>query len=190
MIEKAKTIQLVRNVKKGDEAAFTMLYDAFQKNVFFWGFYYFTDKEKALDIVQDVFTIVWKKIHSLKDDGAFYTWLRTITLNVCRNEERRDKLEICELYDFSMEQFATKESNMQNIDYHLFLDLVKRLIFELKESLRLVAFLHFIRDYEPVEIARMLDIPLGTIHSRLHRIRLDLRYLLTQNGYGYTCNEA
>lgn len=181
---------LVSQVKARDELAFNQLYESFNENVYYWAYYYFTDREQAFDVIQDVFTIVWEKIDTIKDERAFYSWLRSITLNVCHRLQRAKKLDIMELYEQSIEQFACVTYTKEKLDYEFFMDTLQMLILSLQDSLRTTAFLHYIQEYEPIEISKLLHVPLGTIHSRLYRIWLDLSYQLHKHGYSMNRNDA
>ncbi|MFC2116953.1 sigma-70 family RNA polymerase sigma factor, partial [Bacteroidota bacterium] len=85
---------LVKNLKKGDLDAFRMIYSKYKPKVLFFAWSYLKSKEKAEDIVQDVFTKVWENCNFLQEHYSFNNYLFTITKNTILNNIRKANYEI------------------------------------------------------------------------------------------------
>ena len=85
---------LVVKLKKGDLDAFRMIFSKYKTKVFYFACSYLKSKDKAQDIVQDVFTKVWEKRECLEEHYSFNSYLFTITKNVILNIIRKTKYEI------------------------------------------------------------------------------------------------
>lgn len=120
------------------------------------------------DAVQETIITAYSKLHSLRDDRFFRTWLCRILINECYRICRANK-RVVPLEDY-METECPPE---QQDDLGLF-----EAIMELKTELRLVIVLHYIEGFQTAEIAGMLRIPEGTVKSRLSRARTELKSAL------------
>ena len=81
-----KTIIKAQN---GDTEAFSEIYRAYYKKVYFIAHQYFRDEEMAKDIVQETFILVHKKINQLREPKTFPAWLRKVTYSLCVNQSRK-----------------------------------------------------------------------------------------------------
>ncbi len=117
------------------------------------------------DAVQETIITAYSKLHSLRDERFFKTWLCRILINECYRICRANK-RVVPLGDY-MEARASSE---QQNDLGLF-----DAIMELKTELRLVIVLHYIEGFKTMEMAEILKIPEGTVKSRLSRARTQLK---------------
>ena len=80
---------LVERLKQGDDKAFRIFIRQYQSKLYGIAFGITLDREESLDIVQDVFLIVYQKIHTFRGESSLSTWLHRITVNMCLNWKRR-----------------------------------------------------------------------------------------------------
>ncbi|MEM5769330.1 MAG: sigma-70 family RNA polymerase sigma factor [Bacillota bacterium] len=120
------------------------------------------------DAVQETIITAYSKLHSLRDERFFKTWLCRILINECYQICRANK-RVVSLEDYMEADYASEQQN----DLGLF-----DAIMELKTDLRLVIVLHYIEGFQTTEMARMLKIPEGTVKSRLSRARTELKSVL------------
>jgi RNA polymerase sigma-70 factor (ECF subfamily) len=120
------------------------------------------------DAVQETIIKAYSKLHGLRDDRFFKTWLCRILINECYQICRANK-RVVPLEDYMEAECTSKQQN----DLGLF-----DAIMELKTELRLVIVLHYIEGFQTVEMAKILKIPEGTVKSRLSRARTELKAVL------------
>lgn len=117
------------------------------------------------DAVQETIITAYSKLHSLREQRFFKTWLCRILINECYRICRANK-RVVPLEDYMEARFSSEQQN----DMGLF-----DAIMELKTELRLVIVLHYIEGFKTMEMAEILKIPEGTVKSRLSRARAELR---------------
>ena len=131
---------------------------------------YYKDKDKASDAVQDSILIAYKNITMLKDKGKFNSWITTILVNCCRESLRRDnKIHFEEYEEKVIDIGRLYEKNgtnsFSNIDDKLY---ILNILQSLDEKYSEVIRLKYLGDYTLAEISTILDIPVGTVKSRLN----------------------
>lgn len=140
-------------------------------------------RDGAEDLVQETLIRAYRSFGALKEDEAGARWLKTILVNVFRDELRRrarsvEELPVEEVEDFSLYRTLVEVDPLPYSDtLHLdFLrafgkDDVRDVLMRLPELYRAPLVLRYMDGFATKEIARMLDTPLGTILARLHRGR-------------------
>ena len=120
------------------------------------------------DAVQEAISTAYSKLHSLRNDQFFKTWLCRILIHECYKICRVNK-RVVPLADY-MEAASPSEQpgNLGLFDA----------IMELKTDLRLVIVLHYVDGFQTAEMAEILKIPEGTVKSRLSRARAELKTIL------------
>ena len=117
----------------------------------------------AADAVQSALLKGWRSRHRVKDRASFKAWLVKIVINESKNMMRRG---------FTVE--LDENTPDEPPDRELRLD-VRQAVYDLPEKYRLPVFLFYFEDMAVADIARALDLPEGTVISRLHRGRTRLR---------------
>jgi len=175
--------ELVRASRAGDADAFDRLVESHYRSVYNTAYRMLRTPSAASDATQATFVRVWEALSSFRGDASFSTWLYRITMNVCLDELRRNKNRPLSLTledddgeptgerdmpDFSDEPSGTAEQRELQ-------QLVHEAIGRLSEDFRAVIVLYDIRGLSYQEISDALQVPLGTVKSRLNRARQALR---------------
>jgi RNA polymerase sigma-70 factor (ECF subfamily) len=140
--------------------------------------------EEAEDLVQEALLQAYRSFGGLREDAAATRWLKTILVNVFRDQLRKrsrsvDEVAAGSLEDFSLyrtlvEQDPLPYSDKLHADFLAAFgkDDLREVLLRLPEIYRVALLLRYIDGFATKEIARMLDAPLGTVLARLHRGRI------------------
>jgi RNA polymerase sigma-70 factor (ECF subfamily) len=132
------------------------------------------NQDAALDVLQDVWLKVVRSIRRLKDPGSLKPWLYAITHGVSvdriRRDYRRDKAEQAQLDD----AFNIDEPSFDEEDATAIRDALSRLGVKHRE----VLVLHFLQDLSILEIANVVGCSEGTVKSRIHYAKRQLKQIL------------
>jgi RNA polymerase sigma-70 factor (ECF subfamily) len=170
--------QWLAKCQGGDSLAIERLVQTYQQDVYRLALSILDDPEEADDATQEVFLAVLRSLDSFRGDSSFKTWLFSITINVCRSRLRRGKsrMKLSQVLQslFRSEQDQPESKAIQNeADKKLW-----QAIRALDEKHRIPIILRYYHDLPVNEIADMLGIPVGTVHSRLNHARKRLRVWL------------
>jgi RNA polymerase sigma-70 factor (ECF subfamily) len=158
---------LVMECQQGSQAAFRQLYQRHQKRVRST-LYQLCGAAFLDDLTQDVFLKAWKGLPKLRNPDYFGTWLYRICWNVAQ-DRRRILAQNRDSDEAQLTQAATvSEADLMQLHYQ---DLVQRGLQSLTLEHRAVLVLHDLEDVPQKEIAKILDIRLGTVKSRLFYAR-------------------
>lgn len=192
-MEQQEDISLVVRCKSGERQAFDELVLKYQRRVFSLAYRMLNNYDEANDIAQEVFVRVFRSIKGFRQDCAVFTWLYRITVNLSKNRLRvlnREKArtealddpvatydgevikkEIADDKPLPSEIIAQKEKDA----------LIQKAVASLEEEFREVVVLRDIEGLSYEEVACILKINTGTVKSRLHRGRAELRNKLRPN---------
>lgn len=178
--------QIVDRVLGGDSAAFELLILKYQSQVFYAAMNIVKNREYAEDISQDAFLKAYEKLDTLQDKDHFYPWLKRITVNLALNHYDRGKRIVdIETEDSEVSYFDTITSGETPEDFLIKDELkkyVRMFVDGLPERLRTVVMLREVEDMSYEEIADILNIPLGTVRSRLFNARQIIKERLVKQG--------
>ena len=173
---------LIQRCKKGDREAFNVLFSKYQSQVINTAYGMLSDKEDAFDAAQEVFIRVYRNIDSFKEQSSFTTWLYRITVNVCSDilRKRQRNSDIISINSFTddnkdfdiPDESPTVEENMEISERQ---NAVREAISDLKEEYRTVITLCDIEGMSYDEISEIINIPAGTVKSRINRARNALK---------------
>jgi RNA polymerase sigma-70 factor (ECF subfamily) len=121
------------------------------------------DPGEAQDATHDAFVQAWRKWSTLRDPALFERWFDRILVNTCRN--RLDRASRWHLTDISAEVVLELGDPISDTDDR---DVIGSAIAMLTPDHRVVVALRYYRDFTLEEIATRLEIPVGTVQSRLH----------------------
>lgn len=179
--------QVLEACRRGDRGAFDVLVERHHRRVFRLSVRFLGDEESALDAAQETFVKAWRALPRFEGGALFTTWLTRIAINQCRNELRR--------------RGTAKHARLRSLDERLpgtdiprgdTLAASTRAPWEAVEGRELRATLAgILAALEPEDrevlllkeveglsyeaMAEILDIPTGTVRSRLHRARAEVR---------------
>jgi RNA polymerase sigma factor (sigma-70 family) len=166
---------LVAALRSHDNDAYQHLYINYRGALYTVISQFINDEEIANDVLQDVFIAVWKNIDKYDAaKGRLFTWLHTLARNTSINTTRsknfksQQKNEI--LSDF-VSTLDNRESSQQNIN----LIGLRKQVHLLREDYKNVLELSYYNGYTQEEIAQTLEIPIGTVKTRLRNALIELR---------------
>jgi RNA polymerase sigma-70 factor, ECF subfamily len=170
--------KLIEEALAGHSEAFGELVLKYQDRLFNTVFHVVGHVEDARDIVQEALVQAFVKLESFRQHSAFYTWLYRIAFNVAVNHQRRERPaasmdRVREVTN--MEPKDHENSPLENAEQRERCRQVQRAIAQLGEEHRMVLVLREIDGWRYEAIAEVLDVPVGTVRSRLHRARLQLK---------------
>ena len=193
-MEREDDVQLIRKILSGDDAAFGVLVEKYQKSVHALAWRKIQDFHHAEEIMQDTFLRAYKKLPTLKNPDQFAGWLHVIANRLCIDWMRSQKSVMQSLEDTPVEEIEessyTHHISEQRITertehYH---ELVKRLLKKLPENERAVVTLFYLDEMSTKEIGKFMGVSVNTITSRLHRARKRLQTdpeFLNQEFFGH-----
>jgi len=182
--------EVIESCKAGDERAFAEIVLHSQKKVFNIAYRMLGNLEEAKDLAQEVFISVFDSIKDLREEIRFDAWLTQITLNHCRNRWKYLKRRQYFNSDSLDDPIETEEGNVPRDVYDpsdnpetlyekkLIQQLIQRGLQKLKEDQRELLVLKDLQGFSYEEMGELLGLPEGTIKSRLHRARMDLKRVL------------
>ena len=174
---------LVRRYLDGDMDAFAALVERHEQRVFNLALRMTGREEDARDATQEAFLSALRKLKTFRGEAAFTTWLHRVTVNACydllRKRQRAPLLH--ERADGPPQPEPTAPDHAADVD--LSLD-VQRALLEVPPDFRAVLLLCDVQELSYEQAAATLDVPIGTVRSRLHRGRVALAHALGAVGLG------
>lgn len=173
----------INQVLKGDQNAFGEIIEIYKDKVFQICFRMIGNRHEAEDIAQEAFIRAYVNINSFNINLKFSTWLYRIATNLCIDRIRKKKpdyyldAEIAGTEGLTMySQIDSKtplpEDDIESLELQ---ETIQREISKLPEKYRSVIILKYIEELSLNEISEILDLPLGTVKTRIHRGREALR---------------
>lgn len=152
------TVELVKKAKQGNKDALVQLIMAKKNDYYRLAYVYLRNKDEALDVMSEMIIILYEKIYLLKKEEVFYSWSKTILVNICKKKIQKNKkiIPFDEIHDSGYDE-DFKEDKLMLENY------LKKLSEKQQDVIRLRYFLDM--DYQ--SISEILDIPLGTVKSRI-----------------------
>lgn len=173
----------IKQVLKGDQNAFADIVSLYQHKLYQVCYRMLSNKQEAEDIAQEAFVRAYMNLHTFDQKRKFSTWLYRIATNLCIDRIRKKKpdyyldaevagTEGLDLYSqIAAEDQLPEETLVQ-------MELQERIQYEigrLPDKYRSVIVLKYIEELSLQEISDILDMPLGTVKTRIHRGREALR---------------
>lgn len=174
-------LSLIRAARRGDLDAFNQLVVAYQQRVYNLAYRLMGESTAAADATQDAFIRAWNELHTFKE-GSFVAWLLRITTNLCYDELRRLKRRPVTSLDTPdgeirfVSQIENPEQAAQRSELNR---AIQNCLDELPEDQRTATVLCDVQGYDYQAIAEVMNIPIGTVRSRLSRARTRLRDCLS-----------
>ncbi len=170
--EIAEEQAIICRAQQGDQQAFYQLYQKYHRKVYAICWRMLADKDSAEDVCQEVFVQLWQKISNFRGDSKFSTWLHSVTSNIVLGHLRKHKNWLQRI--FSIEDQTIQDVAVEMEDT-IELTALDTQIARLPERARLVFVLFAVEGYRHEEIAKMLDMAVGTSKAQYHRAKSLLR---------------
>ena len=173
---------LIRLVLEGNTSAFDVIVRRYNTKVYSLAYRLLNSVEDAEDVAQGTFSQAFKGLGSFRGTSKFYTWLFRITYNLAISQRRKRKpaLSLNSQTDSQGEITLPSDdaSPMKNMEDEEGKTLMDKALGLLSLDHRAGLVLKEIEGFSYEEIALSLGVPVGTVRSRLHRARLELRAIL------------
>ena len=174
-------VQLIRSTLSGNDEAFSILVQRYQKSVHALVWRKIGDFHYAEEITQDTFLRAYKKLSTLKNPNQFAGWLYVIANRLCINWMRKKKpamqslegTRAAEVARLSYIHYVSEHREAEAAERRN--EIVEKLLARLPESERTVVTLYYLGEMNAKEIGKFLGVSVKTIHSRLHRARKRLQ---------------
>ena len=186
-------LTLVQRARAGDQRAFKLLVERYQRKVYSVALGMVKDKEEARDVAQEAFVKVYKYLDHFKGDASFYTWLYRITVNICIDVLRKKGSKGDEHVEFDESvKLDTAEAGIGALGTRLGTNPQKSVLRrELAERItsamqsiptahRQILLLREVEGMSYEDLSRILEIPKGTVMSRLFHARLKMQKILRE----------
>lgn len=173
-------LRWLKDLKLGRRAACVELIARYQRPLYGFVRQLGHDDADAQDVLQDTFSTIWQTIGSLREPRALKTWIYRICTNVARAHYRRAQRDARHRSDGEPERHVQDSTAAKCLETNEQNAAVRRLVMMLGPSGREVVTLHYFAGLSLSECSDVLDLPLGTIKSRLARALAELKDLLIE----------
>lgn len=157
------TADQIRRAQAGDHDAFESIIRAAYDRLFAIAQRILRDRSLAEDATQDAIVRCWRDLRGLRDVDRFEAWLHRLLVNACRDQARRSRRRMDE-YVLSLDPPARNDEIGQIADH----DELERAFLRLPADQRIALVLTHYVGYSAAELATILNVPTGTVYSRLH----------------------
>ncbi|HZT78952.1 MAG TPA: sigma-70 family RNA polymerase sigma factor [Gemmataceae bacterium] len=181
---RADSYHLIAECLDGDTAAFGELVRRYQDRLYNTVYRLVDNPEDAHDVVQEAFLNAYQSLDSFKGDSRFFTWLYRIAVNTAISQKRKHRAVV------SIDQGRSGEMSLEPPDESEYSRpgeameraeeerRIQAALNRLSPEHRAVLVLKDIEGHKYEMIAEILGVPIGTVRSRLHRARAELREIL------------
>ncbi len=168
--------ELVKIARKGNPEAFSELVRRHQHRVYNLSLRYMRDSNRAEDMAQEAFLKGFRLLKGFRGDCSFSTWMYKVTGSVClteiRKRKKRGEVELKPVRESSY--VSTKAQDNDEAD------LVRRCVTRLPEKYAAIVTLYYLDEMPYKEIAKIMEIPIGTLKTWMFRARKELRVIVQE----------
>ena len=167
-------VELVKSAKAGNKESFARVYDLIAPELYKVALYTLGNAQDAEDAVSETFVEAYKGISNLRDESSFKRWMMTILSVRCKRRisgyiKERKNVDIDEMLDTPAEPEAVSQTDKIS---------VWEAVQSLAEDERQIVMLATVQGYTTREVSEMMQLPHGTVSSKLHRTLKKLRRVL------------
>lgn len=179
--------QLIERCRSGDREAFDELVRRYERQAYNLAYRLSGNYDDASDVVVEAFVRVFQGLHTFRGEANFGTWLHRVVVNTFLDMRKRSKGR----QNVSLEEQLELEGDTltrqiedtgpgpeELVEKEEREEILQRAIAQLSPERRILIVLYHFENLSYEEIARMLNLPVGTVKSRLNRARLALREIL------------
>ncbi len=190
MVSGPSDVELVRRFKSGDRSAYAEIVRRYQHRIFTLCVRWIGDERTAEDLSQDVFIALYRSLDDFRGDAQLSTWIYRVAINHCKNRrmyqkrratDRHEPLEGSRGDDEPARELPHGGPSTDAGAYTTEAErTVRAALDQLDEDARSIIVMRDIDDLSYEEIADVLDLPRGTVKSRLNRARAELARVLSR----------
>jgi len=182
---------LVKKFLKGDNSSFEEIVKRYEKKIYNIAYRIMNNQEDASDVLQETFIQAFRKLSGFKGKSEFSTWLYRIAVNICLMKKRKGKQ--MKVVSLDAPLVTQKEDELRRelpedwskspsatLDNKELKENINRAISMLPEDYRTTFILRDMNDVSTEDTAKILNISVPAVKSRLHRARLFLREELSK----------
>ena len=168
--------ELVALLKQHEQSAFSYLYDNYSGALYGIIVTIIPDRELANDVLQEVFVKIWRQCNTYDENkGRLFTWMmniaRNASIDMLRSRNYQSNQQNLVLGETVFEKSGGIAINVENIG-------LRKLVHSLKEEYTVLVELSYFQGFTQDEISKMLNMPLGTVKTRLRAALIQLRELM------------
>lgn len=175
-------ILLISRARGGDREAFGALVEQYRDNVYRLAYRMCGNAYDADEAAQEAFVAAWRALPNFRGDAKFSTWLYRLTTNaaidVMRREKRHQTVGDGEMVDLADDADSPQET-VERTEQQ---EAVQKALATLSEEYREVLLLRYMEELDYAEIAEVLQLPSGTVKSRINRAKAALKAALLKSG--------
>lgn len=177
-VKKYSETELVLLLKQRQQSGFSYLYDNYSGSLLSVIVGVVTDTELANDVLQEVFIKIWRQIESYDNTkGRLFTWMlnvaRNASIDTVRSKGYQNSQQNRELTEAVYDAGGTTQIQTDQMG-------LRKIVHQLKEEYKVLVELAYFQGFTQDEISKMLDIPLGTVKTRLRTALIQLRTVIKQ----------
>ena len=173
---------LISRARGGDRDAFGELVEQYRDNVYRLAYRMCGNTYDADEAAQEAFVAAWRALPNFRGDAKFSTWLYRLTTNaaidVMRREKRHQTVGDGEMMDLADDADSPQET-VERTEQQ---EAVQKALATLSEEYREVLLLRYMEELDYAEIAEVLQLPSGTVKSRINRAKAALKAALLKSG--------
>lgn len=184
--------KLVENFRHGEKKAFDQIVAIYEKGVYRLCYRFFNNEEDAMDATQEVFLKVFRSLGKFEGRSSLKTWIYRVASNTCislsekRKREKNGLIKIISNWWLDKTVSTPEEDLLDQEKRNVTQKLVSEKVKTLPENYRMPVILKDIEGFSLDKIAEILQIPIGTVKSRINRGRRILQDSLQAYYYGRT----
>jgi RNA polymerase sigma-70 factor, ECF subfamily len=180
----SETRRLVGRCKRGERGAFDDLIRRYERKVYNFAYRLSGNYDEANDVASETFVRVYNALQNFRGDSSFITWLFRIVTNVYLDEKKRQRArpyqsleEIIELEETTVHRQIEDPNPTpdERVELRERADMLQAAINSLPDYQRMMIVMYHTENKSYEDISEILDLPIGTVKSRLNRARLSLR---------------
>ncbi|TCZ69870.1 RNA polymerase sigma factor SigW [Paenibacillus albiflavus] len=182
--------RLAKLARNGDRRAFAELVELYKDKIYHLGYRMLGNRQEAEDIVQETFMRLYSNLHRYDENQKFSTWIFRIAANLCIDRLRKRKVTYsldAEVNDGEgNDYYAMMSSDEDTPEKQVIVSetqrQIRKVIDNMPDKYKSIIVLRYLQDLSLQEISDVLDMPITTIKTRLHRGREYLRKKLEASG--------
>ena len=178
-MEQRSDEDLLAGSLEGRSGDFKLLLERYESELFNFLYRLTGDRQMAEDLFQEAFLLVYTKMDVFRPGGSFRPWVYTIAANLARDAMRKRRTRRALSLDAEFRRgekgrlgdllSGSPPEPEEVLDREEAAGLAREMVDGLPESLREVVVLYFFNEMKYAEISEVLELPMGTVKSRLHR---------------------